>query len=106
LATSDGKYAFFATDTDLYGWNLNKVQNPEATGTINDEPSIHLQGLTGIKSIGYLPKDSIILLGGTNLLKSFYINGTLLNIFSDSIQNLIIGGNIVLNVLDFYTSST
>jgi hypothetical protein len=65
-----------------------------------------LQGLTGIKSIGYLPKDSIILLGGTNLLKSFNINGTLLNIFSDSIKNYINGGNIVLNVLDFYASPT
>jgi hypothetical protein len=88
LATSDGKYALFATATDLYGWNLNKVQN-STTGTINEAPSIHLQGLTGIKSIGYLPKDSIILLGGTSLFKSLYINGTLANIFSDSIQNYI-----------------
>lgn len=102
MATSDGKYAFFATSTDLYGWNLNKVQNSEI-GIIAEAPSIHLEGLTGIKSIGYLPGASIILLGGTNLLTSYYVNGSSLNIFSDSIQYFTNGGNIVL---DFYTAIT
>ncbi len=82
MATSDGKYAFFATATNFYGWNLNKVQN-SAIGTINDAPYIYWQGLPGIKSIGYLPKDSIILLGGLNFLRSFYINGTSVDIFSN-----------------------